>query len=40
MAIKTRSATTTPPTQASWLRENVRQNWRISPRRARVDGRI
>src|SRR3990172_4804592 len=30
--MSTSSATTTPPTQASWLRENVRQNSWISPR--------
>src|SRR3990172_5058427 len=39
-AIATRIPTTTAPQQASWLRENVRQNWRISPRRARAAGRI
>src|SRR3970040_3142513 len=38
--ITTSMPTTTAPQQASWLRENVRQNWRISPRRPRAAGRI
>ena len=39
-AITTRMPTTTAPMQARRLRENVRQNCLISPRRARAAGRM